>query len=37
MVQAFPEAMDAGKKHNIKIIYGLEGYLVNDGVAIATR
>lgn len=36
VAQAFPEAMDAGKKHNIKIIYGLEGYLVNDGVGIAT-
>ncbi|MEG1871099.1 MAG: PHP domain-containing protein, partial [Peptostreptococcaceae bacterium] len=36
VAQAFPEAMDAGKKHNIKIIYGVEGYLVNDGVAIAT-
>ncbi len=35
VAQAFPEAMDAGKKHNIKIIYGLEGYLVNDGVGIA--
>lgn len=30
VVQAFPEAMDAGKKHGIKIIYGMEGYLVND-------
>ncbi|KAB3531599.1 PolC-type DNA polymerase III [Alkaliphilus serpentinus] len=30
IVQAFPEAMEAGKKHGIKIIYGLEGYLVND-------
>lgn len=36
VAQAFPEAMDAGKKHNIKIIYGIEGYLVNDGVGIAT-
>jgi DNA polymerase-3 subunit alpha (Gram-positive type) len=36
VAQAFPEAMDAGKKHNIKIIYGVEGYLVNDGVGIAT-
>ncbi len=30
VVQAFPEAMEAGKKHGIKIIYGMEGYLVND-------
>lgn len=34
VAQAFPEAMDAGKKHNIKIIYGMEGYLVDDGVPI---
>ncbi|QXM06109.1 PolC-type DNA polymerase III [Crassaminicella indica] len=31
VVQAFPEAMDAAKKHDIKVIYGVEGYLVNDG------
>lgn len=31
VVQAFPEAMEAGKKYGIKIIYGVEGYLVNDG------
>ncbi|MCM1991113.1 PolC-type DNA polymerase III [Oceanirhabdus seepicola] len=31
VAQAFPEAMDAAKKHGIKIIYGIEGYLVNDG------
>jgi len=31
VVQGFPEAMDAGKKHGIKIIYGVEGYLVDDG------
>jgi DNA polymerase-3 subunit alpha (Gram-positive type) len=24
---AFPEAMDAGKKHGVKILYGCEGYL----------
>ncbi|MCK9221090.1 MAG: PolC-type DNA polymerase III [Limnochordia bacterium] len=28
-VQAFPEAYKAGKKHGIKIIYGLEGYLTD--------
>jgi DNA polymerase-3 subunit alpha (Gram-positive type) len=33
-VQAFPEAMDAAKKHKIKVIYGVEGYLVDDGVPI---
>lgn len=31
VVQAFPEAMEAGKKNGIKIIYGVEGYLVDDG------
>ena len=31
VVQAYPEAMDAAKKNNIKVIYGVEGYLVNDG------
>ena len=28
--QAFPELSKAGKKHGVKIIYGLEGYFVND-------
>ena len=32
VVQAFPEAMDAGKKFGIKVIYGMEGYLVDDEV-----
>ncbi|MBU3189253.1 PolC-type DNA polymerase III [Clostridium bowmanii] len=31
VVQAFPEAMDAAKKNKIKVIYGVEGYLVDDG------
>lgn len=30
VVQAFPEAMDASKSFDIKIIYGVEGYLVDD-------
>ncbi|SHG93553.1 PolC-type DNA polymerase III [Tepidibacter thalassicus] len=30
VVQAFPEAMNAAKKYGIKVIYGVEGYLVND-------
>lgn len=34
VVQAFPEAMDASKKHDVKVIYGLEGYLVDDQVNI---
>jgi len=33
-VQAFPDAASAGKKHDIKIIYGLEGYIVDDGETI---
>ena len=34
VVQAFPEAQDASKKHNIKVIYGVEGYLVDNGTPI---
>ena len=30
VVQGFPEAMDAAKKAGIKVIYGLEAYLVDD-------
>ncbi|MCR6544710.1 PolC-type DNA polymerase III [Dehalobacterium formicoaceticum] len=30
VVQAFPEAYQAGKEHKIKIIYGVEGYLIDD-------
>lgn len=30
VVQAFPEASQAGRKNNIKIIYGIECYLVDD-------
>lgn len=29
VIQAFPEAYWAGKKHGIKILYGVEGYLVD--------
>lgn len=29
VVQAFPRAYAAGKRHGIKILYGVEGYLVN--------
>lgn len=35
VVQAFPEAFSAGKKHGIKVIYGMEANLVDDGVPIA--
>ncbi|MDF2878627.1 MAG: polC 1, partial [Clostridia bacterium] len=30
VVQAFPDAATAGKKNNIKVIYGLEAYIVDD-------
>jgi DNA polymerase-3 subunit alpha (Gram-positive type) len=32
VVQAFPRAYSAGKKHGIKIIFGLEGYLVEKDI-----
>lgn len=30
VVQSFPEALDASRKCGIKVIYGMEGYIVND-------
>ena len=30
VVQAFPEAMEAADKYKIKVIYGIEGYIVDD-------
>ena len=35
VAQAYPEAMKASKKHGIKVIYGVEGYFVDDGEPIA--
>src|SRR5690606_7085018 len=35
VVQAFPEAHSAGKKHGIKVIYGVEANIVDDGAPIA--
>ncbi|HHW38917.1 MAG TPA: PolC-type DNA polymerase III [Bacillales bacterium] len=35
VAQSFPEAYSAGEKHGVKILYGLEANLVNDGVPIA--
>lgn len=35
IAQSFPEAYGAGKKHGVKILYGLEANLVDDGVPIA--
>ncbi len=37
VVQAFPEAMDAGKQYGVKILYGVEGYMVNDQKDIVTN
>lgn len=34
VLQAFPDAMLAGKENSIKVIYGIEGYLVDDNEAI---
>ena len=30
VVQAYPDAMNAAKKHDIKIIYGVEAYFINN-------
>jgi DNA polymerase-3 subunit alpha (Gram-positive type) len=35
VVQAFPEAHEAAVKAGIKVIYGMEGYLVDDDLKIA--
>ncbi|WP_416198002.1 MAG: PolC-type DNA polymerase III [Sporanaerobacter sp.] len=37
VVQSFPEGMEASKKYDLKVIYGLEGYLVNDIRSIVTN
>ena len=34
VVQAFPDAQIAGKKHGVKILYGVEGYLVDNGTPV---
>ncbi|MGB9678631.1 MAG: PolC-type DNA polymerase III [Thermoanaerobacteraceae bacterium] len=36
VVQAYPEAMEASKKNKIKVLYGVEGYLVDDGIPIVS-
>lgn len=35
VVQSFPEAYSAGKKYGIKVLYGVEANLIDDGVPIA--
>lgn len=35
VVQAYPEAMNAAKENNIKVIYGVEAYLVDDSIPAA--
>jgi len=37
VVQAFPEAYEVAKKCGIKVLYGMEGYLVNDKDPIILR
>jgi DNA polymerase-3 subunit alpha (Gram-positive type) len=32
VVQSFPEAYSAGKKHGVKVVYGIEGYLADSAV-----
>ncbi|GMA49002.1 hypothetical protein GCM10025857_03590 [Alicyclobacillus contaminans] len=37
VVQAFPEAYAAGKKHGIKVLLGVEAYVVDDGTPVVYR
>lgn len=37
VVQSFPEAYQLGKKHGIKVLLGLEAYVVDDGTPIVYR
>ncbi len=37
VLQAYPEAFEAGRKHKIKVIFGLEAYLVDDPAPVVTR
>ncbi|WP_089973026.1 PolC-type DNA polymerase III [Lihuaxuella thermophila] len=34
VAQAYPEAFDAGKKHGIKVLFGMEANIIDDGVPI---
>ncbi|NLW28175.1 PolC-type DNA polymerase III [Acetivibrio saccincola] len=35
VVQAYPDAYYAGKKNNIKVLYGMEAYILGDNVPVA--
>ncbi|KGG80843.1 DNA polymerase III PolC [Caloranaerobacter azorensis H53214] len=37
VVQSFPEGMEAAEKYGIKVLYGVEGYLVNDSKLIVSN
>lgn len=37
VAQAFPDAMSAAQKCGIKVIYGVEGYLVNDNIPLISQ
>ena len=37
VVQAFPDAQSAGKKNGVKILYGVEGYLVDNGTPVVSN
>ncbi|NLY21549.1 MAG: PolC-type DNA polymerase III [Tissierellia bacterium] len=37
VVQGFPEAMDAAKKYGVKMLYGVEGYIIDDTKGIASN
>lgn len=37
IVQGFPEAMEVSKKYDIKVLYGVEGYLVNDSKSLVSN
>ncbi|WP_245662082.1 PolC-type DNA polymerase III [Melghirimyces thermohalophilus] len=37
VLQAYPDAYAAGQKHGIQVIFGLEAFVVDDGVPIVTR
>ncbi|MBE3590207.1 MAG: PolC-type DNA polymerase III [Firmicutes bacterium] len=37
VVQAFPEAHEAGRRHGVKILYGMEAYVVDDRPPLVLR